>query len=126
MDWTEDWFRKALIHKEAAQLLKKHNYLKDAISRFYYSAFSIMIAVCGPAPKGRWEHKGILKHFFKWCKENSIELSKENRELLSTFYDIRRMADYTTEDILIEEVNAYENLVNQLFEVIDDWRENNS
>jgi len=104
MNWLEDWLQKAQTHREAAKLLKEHNYLRDAITRFYYSAFSTMVAVCGPAPKGRWEHKGILKHFFKWCRENSIELSKEERELLSVFYDIRRMADYTTEEILLTQL----------------------
>ena len=126
MEWFEEWFLKAREHEKSADLLKEQGLLRDAIARFYYSAFSLMVAVCGRAPKGRWEHKGILKYFFKWCRENGINLSKEERELLSVFYDKRRTADYTTEVILLEEVEAYAKLVKRLFEVVNGWREDNS
>ena len=126
MDWFRKWTLKAEEHKKSAYLLKEQGLLRDAIARLYYSAFSLMVAVCGQAPKGRWEHKGILKYFFKWCKENKVSLSKEERELLSVFYDKRRTADYTTEAILLEEVEAYAELVEQLFEVINGWRKDHS
>ncbi|TCK04611.1 HEPN domain-containing protein [Phorcysia thermohydrogeniphila] len=126
MDWYKSWILKAREHRASADILFSQGKLRDAISRYYYSAFSIMVAVCGQAPKGRWEHKGILKYFFKWCKENGINLPKEDRELLSVFYDKRRTADYTTEVILLEEVKAYTKLVERLFEVVDGWRKNNT
>ena len=110
-------------HLASARLLREHGLLRDSIARLYYSAFSLMVAVCGEPPSGRWKHKGILKEFFRRLNQVGIRLDEESRELLIVFYDKRREADYTLEDILLEEVVSYENLVNRLFEVVDDWRE---
>lgn len=86
-----------------------------------------MVAVCGEAPKGKWEHKGILKPFQKWLYTNGNPLSKTELGLLKEFYERRREADYETNmNFLHEEIEDYINLVNHLFEVIDDSRENNS
>ena len=53
-------------------------------------------------------------------------MSEEEQELLKEFYDRRRLADYSSEVILSKEVEIFEELVNKLFEVVDDWRKNNS
>ena len=127
MNWKENWIKKAKEHKKAGEILYNTNLYRDAISRLYYSAFSIMVAVCGEAPKGKWEHKGILKPFQKWLYTNGNPLSKTELGLLKEFYERRREADYETNTkFLHEEIKDYINLVNQLFEVIDDSRENNS
>ena len=127
MNWKENWIKKAKEHKKAGEILYNTNLYRDAISRLYYSAFSIMVAVCGEAPKGKWEHKGILKPFQKWLYANGNPLSRTELGLLKEFYERRREADYETNmNFLHEEIEDYINLVNHLFEVIDDSRENNS
>jgi uncharacterized protein (UPF0332 family) len=127
LSWKDDWIRKAKEHKEAGEFLYKRGFYRDAISRLYYSAFSLMVAISGEAPKGRWEHKGILKPFQRWLYEKGSPLSREELGLLREFYERRREADYETDITLLkEEVEDYIKLVNRLFEVIDDSREDNT
>jgi uncharacterized protein (UPF0332 family) len=125
-EWFENWFTKAKEHFDSAVLLKRSGKLRDVLSRLYYAAFSLMVAVCGEPPSGRWKHKGVLKPFFNWLFKEGFSLSEEEQELLKEFYDRRRLADYSTEVILSKEVEIFEELVNKLFEVVDDWRKNNS
>jgi hypothetical protein len=46
--------------------------------------------------------------------------------LIGEFYEKRRVADYELSSISKEVVKTYIGLVNRMFEVIDDKRENNS
>ncbi len=126
-DWKRNWIRKAREHKRAGDILFKSNLYRDAISRLYYSAFSLMIAMCGRAPRGKWEHKGILKPFQKWLFSNGNPLSREELKLLKEFYERRREADYETDvEVSTEEIRDYINLVNRLLEVVNDSRKNYS
>jgi len=125
MSWKEKWIRKARSHKRAGELLYREGYFRDSISRLYYSAFSLMVAVCGEAPKGKWEHKGILKPFQRWLYSKGNPLSRMEICLLKEFYERRREADYETDvEFLREEIEDYISLVNRLFEVADDSGEN--
>ena len=112
---------KAKEHQKAGKVLFEANLFRDAISRLYYSVFSLMVSVCGEAPKGRWEHEGILKPFQKWLNANGNPLGKGELELLKEFYERRREADYEVNaEFFEEEVRDYIKLVNRLFEVIND------
>jgi len=126
MGWYSDWILKAQEHRCSADILFIHGRLRDAITRYYYSAFSLMVAVCGKPPKGRWEHKGILKHFSHWLYMNGNPLTEEELDLLYDFYEKRRMADYTVGLVTKEVVRNYRALLNRMFEVINGWRENDS
>ncbi len=80
--------------------------------------YSLMVAECGEAPKGRWSHKGIVKCFLRQLYEKGIPLDKESRKRLIDFYERRRIADYEISTIEKEEVELYINLVRRLIEVI--------
>jgi uncharacterized protein (UPF0332 family) len=121
VSWKDDWIEKAREHKRAGEILYEKKLYRDSISRLYYSAFSLMVAVCGKAPKGKWEHKGILKPFQKWLHEMGNPLSDEELELLKEFYERRREADYETNvGFLKEEIEDYIKLINRLLGVVDD------
>jgi len=120
-NWKNFYVQKALEHKIAGEMLYRGNLYRDALSRLYYSAFSLMVSVCGEAPKGRWEHKGILKPFQKWLYSIGNPLNREELILLKEFYEKRREADYDVGvEFFKEEVEDYIKLVNRLFEVIND------
>ena len=125
VNWKEKWIKKAQEHKNAGELLYKNGYLRDSISRLYYSAFSLMVAVCGMPPRGRWAHKGILKFFFLWLYQQGNPLTEDDLDLIGEFYEKRRIADYELSSISKEVVKTYIELVNRMFEVIDGKRKNN-
>ena len=114
------WKTKAKEHFESGVILFEKGNYRDSMSRLYYSAYSLMVAELGEPPKGRWEHKGIIKYFFKRLHEtNRTEfLTKEERTLINDFYEERRKADYTTGRIDKYRVQDYINLMRKLFEVL--------
>ena len=107
MDWQKKWRVKAKEHFQSGRILYKNELYRDSLARLYYSAYSIMVAECGEAPKGRWTHKGIVKCFLKILYERDVFLEKEDRELLKIFYEERRKADYTLKDIEKNRVEDY-------------------
>ena len=121
MSWKKDWINKAKEHFEAGKVLYEEGLYRDSLARLYYCAYSLMVAECGEAPKGRWEHKGIVKHFFKKLyNENRINLlTEEEIELIEDFYEERRTVDYTLENIDKMAVENYISLTRKLFEVIN-------
>ena len=124
--WYEGWLTKACEHLESGELLFSQGKLRDAITRYYYAAFSLMVAVCGKPKKGRWEHKGILKYFSLWLYERGNLLLEDELDLLYEFYEKRRVADYTLEGITEDVVRSYRILVKRMFEVLKDGRRKNS
>ncbi len=109
MSWKESWTKKAREHFEAGIILYENSLYRDSLTRIYYCAYSLMVAECGESPQGRWKHKGIIRFFFKKLhKESKIDLlTKEEIELIEDFYEERRMADYTFENIDKETVETY-------------------
>lgn len=125
MNDKKKWILKAKEHFVAGKVLYENELYRDSLARLYYSAFSLMIAECGEAPKGRWTHKGIVKCFLKKLYEKGILLEKEDRELLKIFYEERRKADYTPKDIEKSRVEDFIYLVEKLKEVIENgWNRN--
>ncbi|WP_029521887.1 HEPN domain-containing protein [Persephonella sp. KM09-Lau-8] len=118
MSQNKKWKLKAKEHFIAGKILYENKLYRDSLARLYYSAYSIMVSMCGDPPSGRWAHKGILKCFFKALFEEDITLNKEDRKRLRDFYELRRLADYEIESIEKEEVEVYINLVERLFEVL--------
>ncbi len=119
MRTKKSWTFKAKEHYSAGKILYEKGFYRDSLARLYYCAYSLMVAECGKAPKGRWEHKGIVKCFLKKIYDKDIEIEKEYRELLKDFYELRRIADYGTESIEKEDVETYIKLVKKLFEVVE-------
>ena len=113
------WIFKAKEHYTAGEILYKKGLYRDSLARLYYCAYSLMVTECGKAPKGRWEHKGIIKCFLKVLYEKGALLEKEDRELLKIFYEERRKADYTLKNIERNRAEDYIYLVKKLFEVIE-------
>jgi len=120
MSDKEKWILKAKEHFKAGEILYANGLYKDSLARLYYSAYSLMVAECGDAPKGRWTHKGIIKCFLRKLYEKGIELDKETTKLLKIFYEERRKADYSIKSIEKETNEDYINLVRMLMEVIKD------
>ncbi|MBK3333391.1 HEPN domain-containing protein [Persephonella atlantica] len=121
MGWKKNWINKTKEHFEAGKILYEKSLYRDSLARLYYCAYSLMIAECGEAPRGRWEHKGIVKHFFKKLyNENRINLlSEEELELIEDFYEEQRIADYTLENIDKMAVENYISLTKKLFKVVN-------
>ena len=122
MNDKEKWIEKAKEHFDAGKILYEYGLYRDSLARLYYSAYSLILAECGEAPKGRWTHKGIIKCFLKKLYEKNIELNREAIKLLKIFYEERRKADYSVQSVERERVNDYINLVKMLMEVIKDGK----
>ena len=125
MSQNKKWKLKAKEHFIAGKILYENKLYRDSLARLYYSAYSIMVSVCGDPPSGRWAHKGILKCFFKALFEkNKIDaFSKEEITLIKDFYEERRRADYTTGEIDKFRVKDYINLVGKILEVVENGKD---
>ena len=121
MDWKKKWKLKAKEHFVAGKILYENELYRDSLARLYYCAYSLMVAECGEAPKGRWTHKGIVKVFFKKLYDESrlYTLTDKEKDLIEDFYEERRKADYTLEKIEKIRVKDYIHLVRKLLEVIE-------
>jgi uncharacterized protein (UPF0332 family) len=116
----KEWIKKAEKHFEAGKILYEKDLYCDSLTRLYYCVYSLMVAECGEAPQGRWKHKGIVKYFLKKLYERGkIDyFTEEEIDLIEDFYEQRRIADYTLENIDKNVVENYIRLTRRLFEVL--------
>jgi len=80
----DKWIIKAKEHYKSAKVLYDDELFRDSLSRLYYSAFSLMVAIVGKpdSEKGRWEHKGILRPLFNLLYLNFEEWQTMKPKLL--------------------------------------------
>ncbi len=92
---------KAREHLQAAELLYRHQYYRDAVSRAYYAVFTAMQAFVGDPPRGRWNHPALRGIFIRTLADRGvpIETCRQLRRRLRYLLDAREDADYRKEEI---------------------------
>lgn len=89
---------KAREHLGSAEMLFAQGCYRDAVSRAYYAAFSVMQAFLGSPSKGKWEHPGLRGAFIRKLRAEgkTVEQCRELRKRLRFLQSAREDADYTT------------------------------
>jgi len=121
-----NYIQKAKIQYNAALCLFKHGYVNDAISRLYYSFRSLSIHVVGKPEKGKWRHSGLMKKLIMIMdKENKNFLTREERELIKDFPNIREEADYDLVEIPSEKFKIYLKIVDKFLNYVENLEPKN-
>jgi len=95
------YLQKAENQYKAALCLYEKGYVNDAISRLYYSFRSLSVYIVGNPERGKWKHYGLMKKLIMTIDaEDRSFLTREERELIKNFPNIREDADYELLEIL--------------------------
>ena len=114
------YLQKAKVQYKAALCLFEKGYINDAISRLYYSFRSLCVYIVGKPEKGKWKHYGLMKKLIMTIDSIDVDFfTREERELIKNFPNIREDADYELLEIPEEKFKIYLRVVEKLFTYVN-------
>jgi len=111
---------KARAQYKSALCLFEKGYINDAISRLYYSFRSLCVYIVGRPEKGKWKHYGLMKKLIITIDSKDKNFfTREEREFIKNFPNLRESADYDLLEIPKEKFKIYLRIVEKVFEFVE-------
>lgn len=97
----------ALEDYQAAALTAQQGWHNVSVACSYYAVFTAMWVALGDAPRGRWEHGGIVDWFARgdW-RRPSTPLARELTQAIRRLYADRLQANYMAVHLTVLESTA--------------------